>query len=59
MNTLAHIEFIYFDLGNVLISFDHSRACQQIAELTGISPRRAEQILFDSGVQNQYERGEI
>jgi len=59
MNTLAHIEFIYFDLGNVLISFDHSRACQQIAELTGISPRRAEQILFDSGVQTQYERGEI
>jgi len=52
-------EFIYFDLGNVLISFDHSRAWQQIAELTGIPPERVEQILFNSGLQTLYEKGEI
>jgi HAD superfamily hydrolase (TIGR01509 family) len=56
---MTHIEFTYFDLGNVLISFDHSRAWQKIAELTGISPKRAEQILFNSGLQTQYEKGEI
>jgi len=56
---MSRIEFIYFDLGNVLISFDHSRAFQQIAELTGISTERAERILFDGGLQTQYERGEI
>lgn len=56
---MTHIEFIYFDLGNVLISFDHSRAWQKIAELTGISPERAAQVLFDSGLQTQYEKGEI
>jgi FMN phosphatase YigB (HAD superfamily) len=56
---MTRIEFIYFDLGNVLISFDHSLACQQIAELTGISFERAGQILFESGLQTQYERGEI
>jgi putative hydrolase of the HAD superfamily len=56
---MTKIEFIYFDLGNVLISFDHSRAFQQIAQMTGISPTHAEQILFGSGLQTQYEKGEI
>lgn len=56
---MMHIEFIYFDLGNVLISFDHSRAWQKIAGLTGILPERTEQILFDSGLQIQYEKGEV
>lgn len=57
--TMKRIEFIYFDLGNVLVSFDHSRAWQQIAGLTGIAPARAEQILFNSGLQTRYEMGEI
>jgi len=56
---MKRIEFIYFDLGNVLISFDHSRAWQQIAGLTGIPPERVEKILFNSGLQIQYEMGEI
>jgi FMN phosphatase YigB (HAD superfamily) len=56
---MLQIEFIYFDLGNVLISFDHSRAFQQIAELTGIPPARAEQVLFGGGLQTQYESGVI
>jgi len=56
---MTQIEFIYFDLGNVLISFDHSQAWQKIAELTGIPPERAGQILFNSGLQTQYEKGEI
>jgi HAD superfamily hydrolase (TIGR01509 family) len=56
---MTHIKFIYFDLGNVLISFDHSRATRSIAELTGIPPERAGQILFSSGLQTQYEKGEI
>jgi epoxide hydrolase-like predicted phosphatase len=56
---MKRIEFIYFDLGNVLISFDHTRAWQQIAGLTGIPPERVEKILFNSGLQIQYETGEI
>ena len=56
---MSRIEFIYFDLGNVLISFDHSRAFQRIAGLTGISPARVEQVLFNDGLQTQYEKGEI
>jgi epoxide hydrolase-like predicted phosphatase len=56
---MNRIEFIYFDLGNVLISFDHSRAWQQIAGLTGLPPEHVEKILFNSGLQTQYETGEI
>jgi len=56
---MSRIKFIYFDLGNVLVSFDHSIAFQHIARLTGISPERIEQILFHSGLQTQYEKGEI
>ena len=56
---MSPIEFIYFDLGNVLVSFDHSRAWQQISGLTGIPPEDVEQILFNSGLQTQYEKGEI
>lgn len=56
---MSPIEFIYFDLGNVLVSFDHSRAFQQIAGLTGTPPARVEQILFHDGLQTQYEKGEI
>ncbi len=56
---MNRIEFIYFDLGNVLISFNHSRAWQQIASLTGIPSERVEKILFNSGLQIQYEKGEI
>lgn len=56
---MSHIEFIYFDLGNVLVSFDHSRAFKQIAGITGVTPTLVEQILFDGRLQSQYERGEI
>ncbi len=56
---MNRIKFIYFDLGNVLISFDHSRAWQQIAGLTGIPPELVEQMLLNSGLQTQYEKGEI
>ena len=56
---MSPIKFIYFDIGNVLITVDHALASKQIAELIGISWRRVEQVLFDDGLQDQYERGEI
>lgn len=56
---MRRIEFIYFDLGNVLISFDHSRAWEQISRLTGVPEEGVETTLFHSGLQTQYEKGEI
>lgn len=56
---MRRIKFIYFDLGNVLISFDHLLAWEQIFRLTGIPPERVEEVLFHSGLQTQYEKGQI
>lgn len=53
------VKAIIFDLGNVLIDFDHSIAAKKIAKL---SDKRIEEIFglfFDSGITVQFERGEI
>jgi putative hydrolase of the HAD superfamily len=52
-------QFIYFDLGNVLLTFDAQIACRQMAELTGLAPDRVRDIVFRSGLQQRYERGEV
>ncbi|MGI8979877.1 MAG: HAD family hydrolase [Pirellulaceae bacterium] len=51
--------FIYFDMGNVLLTFSHQLAAKQAAELCGISEKLAWQILFDEGLHWEYERGEL
>lgn len=52
-------EFIYFDMGNVLIYFSHEKMAQQISQVVGIPQRLTWQILFDdkNGLQWAYERG--
>lgn len=51
---------IYFDLGNVLLTFDHLKACQQMANAAGISMAHVRTCLFDGPtLQHAYERGEL
>lgn len=50
---------IYFDMGNVLLTFSHQLAAKQTAELCGIPEKLAWQILFDEGLHWEYERGEL
>ena len=50
-------EFFLFDLGKVLVDFDHRRACRQLHELTGVDDQRVWEILFDSGLETEYELG--
>ncbi len=52
-------EFLYFDLGNVLLLFDHSIACRGIAKLTGVSEDEVRRIIFDEGLEHRYERGDV
>ncbi len=49
--------YVYFDLGNVLVHFDHSRAVAQAAELTGLTVGQMREHLFDSGLEDRYETG--
>ena len=52
-------EFIYFDLGKVLLEFSHDRMCSQMGELVGLDAKATEAIVFDSGLSHRYEIGEI
>lgn len=49
--------FFYFDLGNVLLKYDHAVACQKIAEVAGISVQRVRDVLCDDVLHLAYERG--
>lgn len=51
--------FIYFDLGNVLLLFDHDIACRQMAQLADVTPNQIREIIFETDLQWRYERGEI
>ena len=57
--TPAAPKFIYFDLGNVLLFFDHRRACRQLADLTGVDAQRIWELLFASGYELDFEAGRI
>jgi putative hydrolase of the HAD superfamily len=53
------IETFLFDMGNVLIHFSHERMCRQMAEICGLTPADVRRLLFDSGVQGEFEKGRI
>ena len=67
------IRFIYFDLGNVLLSFSHERMCAQVAAVAGIEAEAVRRALFDvatdaastgpasagHSLQWRFERGEF
>ena len=52
-------EFIYFDLGKVLLEFSHDRMCAQMGELVGLDAEAAHEIVFCSQIGDRYETGEI
>jgi glucose-1-phosphatase len=52
-------EFIYFDLGNVLLYFNHEVGCRQIAEVAGLTPERIRRALFDEGLLEAVETGRL
>ena len=51
--------FIYFDLGNVLLYFDHSRAMRKMARVAGVTSEQMRSIVLDGTLQVEYETGWI
>jgi putative hydrolase of the HAD superfamily len=58
--------FLYFDLGNVLLSFSHDQMCRQMAEVAGVSAEAVREVLFSQpktggghSVQWRFERGDL
>jgi glucose-1-phosphatase len=56
-------KLLYFDLGNVLVSFSHERMCEQMAEVAGVPLEVGRNAVFGGGdahnAQIQYETGDI
>jgi FMN phosphatase YigB (HAD superfamily) len=52
-------QFLYFDLGNVLLYFDHRRGARQMAEVAGVAPEWVFQVVFQSGLELEYEAGRL
>lgn len=50
---------IYFDLGNVLLHFDHRKAATQMGLVAGVDPDVVWKAVFESDLQTRYECGEI
>ena len=51
--------FIYFDLGNVLLFFDHRRAARQMGAVPGIDAVRVYQVVFGTDLEHRFETGEL
>ena len=52
-------EFIYLDLGNVLLKFDHRLAATQMAEVAGLDPELVWRIVFGGELLGQVESGQL
>lgn len=52
-------KFIYFDLGNVLLYFSHARMCRQMAQVAAVDEELVRHVLFDTGLEIAYERGDL
>ena len=58
-NDVRADRFIFFDMGNVLLNFDHQVAWQQMARLCKIDSDVVRETVFEGPMQLRYERGEL
>jgi glucose-1-phosphatase len=54
-----HPKFIYFDLGNTLVFFDHWIACRQMAQVAGLPAEEVWQAVFAGDLEHRYESGQV
>ncbi len=52
-------KFLYFDLGNVLLYFDHHLAARQMAEVAGLTEDQVWRVVFEGDLESRYEAGEL
>ncbi|MCX5699542.1 MAG: HAD family phosphatase [Candidatus Omnitrophica bacterium] len=53
------IKVLLFDLGRVLVDFDHSRSAERIAVFCSKAPRQIYDLFFESGATIDFESGKI
>lgn len=55
----TEIKVMLFDLGRVLVDFDHARSAQRIANFCGKTPRQIYDLFFESRATIDFEAGKI
>lgn len=58
-NSIPRPDFMYFDLGNVLLFFDHGLALRSMAKIAGVESAKMRSLIMDSDLQIEYETGLI
>ncbi len=53
------IQFLYFDLGNVLANFTVERMLRQVSDAAGVEVEQVREVVFDGGLQADFETGRI
>jgi len=56
---MCRVEFVYFDLGNVLARFDVQRACRNLQQRWALQPEEVFQAVWTSGLQDRLEHGHL
>lgn len=56
---MTKIKAIIFDLGNVLIKFDHTIAARKLSKKSPYSEKKIHDLIFDSEIVAHYEIGKI
>ena len=54
---LVPVEFVYFDLGNILVRFDNEIAIGNVASASGVNSDQVRAEIYESGLQDEYEHG--
>ena len=52
-------EFVFLDMGNVIVSFDRDRAFRQMAAVSGSDTATIRDVVIEGGLHDRIERGEI
>ncbi|MGM0368053.1 MAG: HAD family hydrolase [Actinomycetota bacterium] len=56
---MKDIKAAIFDIGNVIISFDHMISCKKLARISGLSPAQVYDLIFGNSLVDEFERGKI
>ncbi|WP_425480856.1 HAD family hydrolase [Montanilutibacter psychrotolerans] len=55
----ARPKLVLFDFDGVLVRYSHERRVEHLADATGCSPLRVVEALFDSGLETEYDCGQV
>lgn len=56
---MPQVQFVYFDLGNVIVHFSHQQACQQLADLLEVETGQVCRLMFETDLNQRYDCGEV